>query len=96
MKLLLQAQGSKAKVVGLANAGADTINAVKQAGEFGMKSGGQSLVAFLIFINDVHGMGLQAAQGLLLTEAFYWDMDDDTRAFAVHRITAVKAIAAGP
>ena len=80
--LLLQAQGSKAKVVGLANAGADTINAVKQAGEFGMKSGGQSLVAFLIFINDVHGMGLQAAQGLLLTEAFYWDMDDDTRAFA--------------
>ena len=80
--LLLQAQGSKAKVVGLANAGADTINAVKQAGEFGMKSGGQTLVAFLIFINDVHGMGLQAAQGLLLTEAFYWDMDDDTRAFA--------------
>jgi branched-chain amino acid transport system substrate-binding protein len=80
--LLLQAQNSKAKVVGLANAGADTINAVKQAGEFGMKEGGQTLVAFLIFINDVHGMGLKAAQGLLLTEAFYWDMDDDTRAFA--------------
>ena len=80
--LLLQAQGSGAKVIGLANAGADTINAVKQAGEFGMKGGAQSLVAFLIFINDVHGMGLNAAQGLLLTESFYWDMDDDTRAFA--------------
>jgi len=80
--LLLQAQGSKAKVIGLANAGADTINAVKQAGEFGIKEGGQALVAFLLFINDVHGMGLKAAQGLLLTEAFYWDMNDDTRAFA--------------
>ncbi|MGO9358429.1 MAG: ABC transporter substrate-binding protein [Xanthobacteraceae bacterium] len=80
--LLLQAQASKAKVIGLANAGADTINAVKQAGEFGIKQGGQSLVAFLLFINDVHGMGLKSAQGLLLTEAFYWDMDDDTRAFA--------------
>lgn len=80
--LLLQAQNSKAKVVGLANAGADTINAVKQAGEFGMKDSDQKLVAFLIFINDVHGMGLQAAQGLLLTESFYWDMNDDTRAFA--------------
>ena len=79
--LLLQAQGSRAKVIGLANAG-DTINAVKQAGEFGLKDGGQSLVAFLLFINDVHGMGLKAAQGLLLTEAFYWDMNDDTRAFA--------------
>jgi branched-chain amino acid transport system substrate-binding protein len=80
--LLLQAQTSKAKVVGLANAGADTINAVKQAGEFGIREGGQTLVAFLIFINDVHGMGLPVAQGLLLTESFYWDMNDDTRAFA--------------
>ena len=79
---LLQAQGSKAKVIGLANAGADTINAVKQAAEFGIKDGGQSLVAFLVFINDVHAMGLKAAQGLLLTESFYWDMDDGTRAFA--------------
>jgi branched-chain amino acid transport system substrate-binding protein len=79
---LLQAQGSKAKVVGLANAGADTINIVKQAGEFGLKEGGQSLVAFLVFINDVHAMGLKAAQGVLLTESFYWDMDDETRAFA--------------
>ncbi|MDR3464618.1 MAG: ABC transporter substrate-binding protein [Xanthobacteraceae bacterium] len=80
--LLLQAQASKANVIGLANAGADTINAVKQAGEFGLKQGGQSLVAFLLFINDVHGMGLKSAQGLLLTEAFYWDLNDDTRAFA--------------
>src|SRR6202158_121358 len=80
--LLLQAQNSKAKVIVLANAGGDTINAVKQAGEFGIKEGGQTMVAFLLFINDVHGMGLKVAQGLLLTEAFYWDMDDDTRAFA--------------
>jgi branched-chain amino acid transport system substrate-binding protein len=79
---LLQAQGSKAKVIGLANAGADTINVVKQASEFGIKEGGQSLVAFLAFINDVHAMGLKNAQGLLLTESFYWDMNDDTRAFA--------------
>ena len=80
--LLLQAQNSKAKVIGLANAGGDTINAVKQAGEFGIQSGGQTLVAFLLFVNDVHGMGLKVAQGLQLLEAFYWDMDDDTRAFA--------------
>lgn len=80
--LLLQAQSSKAKVIGLANAGADTINAVKQAGEFGIRDSGQSLVAFLVFLNDVHAMGLNAAQGLLLTEAFYWDMNDETRAWA--------------
>ena len=80
--LLLQAQGSKAKVIGLANAGGDTVNAVKQAAEFGIRQSGQSLVAFLVFVNDVHGMGLQVAQGLLLLEAFYWDMNDDTRAFA--------------
>ena len=80
--LLLQAQNSKAKVIGLANAGGDTINAVKQATEFGIQQGGQTMVAFLLFINDVHGMGLKIAQGLQLLEAFYWDMDDDTRAFA--------------
>ncbi len=80
--LLLQAQNSKAKVIGLANAGGDAINAVKQAGEFGIREGGQTMVAFLLFINDVHGMGLKVAQGLLLTEAFYWDMDEGTRAFA--------------
>jgi branched-chain amino acid transport system substrate-binding protein len=80
--LLLQAQGSKAKVIGLANAGGDTVNAVKQAAEFGIQSSGQSLVAFLVFVNDIHGMGLKVAQGLQLLEAFYWDMNDDTRAFA--------------
>ncbi len=79
---LLQAQASKAKVVGLANAGPDTANAMKQAAEFNMRSQGQSLVAFLMFVNDVHAMGLKTAQGLLLTEAFYWDMNDETRAFA--------------
>jgi branched-chain amino acid transport system substrate-binding protein len=79
---LLQAQGSKAQVIGLANAGGDTINAVKQAAEFGIQQSGQKLVAFLLFINDVHGMGLKVAQGLQLMEAFYWDMNDDTRAFA--------------
>jgi branched-chain amino acid transport system substrate-binding protein len=80
--LLLQAQNSKAKVIGLANAGGDTINAVKQAAEFGIQQSGQTMVAFLLFINDVHGMGLKVAQGLQLLEAFYWDMDDGTRAFA--------------
>jgi branched-chain amino acid transport system substrate-binding protein len=79
--LLLQAQGSKAKVIGLANAGGDTVNAVKQAAEFGIQQNGQSLVAFLVFVNDVHGMGLKVAQGLQLLEAFYWDMNEDTRAF---------------
>jgi branched-chain amino acid transport system substrate-binding protein len=79
---LLQAQGSKAEIIGLANAGGDTINAVKQASEFGIQQGGQKLAAFLLFINDVHGMGLKVAQGLQLMEAFYWDMNDDTRAFA--------------
>ncbi|NVO14210.1 MAG: ABC transporter substrate-binding protein [Rhodoplanes sp.] len=79
---LLQAQASKAKVIGLANAGADAVNAVKQASEFGMRDGRQSLVAFLVFIDDIHAMGLKTAQGLLLTESFYWDMNDDTRAFA--------------
>ena len=79
---LLQAQASKAKVVALANAGPDTANAMKQAAEFNMRAQGQSLVAFLMFINDVHAMGLKTAQGLQLTEAFYWDMNDETRAFA--------------
>jgi len=79
---LLQAQGSKAQVIGLANAGGDTINAVKQAAEFGIQQSGQRLVAFLLFINDVHSMGLNVAQGLQLMEAFYWDMNEDTRAFA--------------
>lgn len=77
---LLAARASRAKVVGLANASPDTGNAIKQAAEFGLTRG-QNLVAFLMFVNDVHAVGLQAAQGLLLMEAFYWDMNDETRAF---------------
>ena len=79
---LLQAQQSKAKVIGLANAGGDTINSIKQAAEFGIVSGGQNLAGLLVFITDVHALGLQTAQGLVLTEAFYWDHDDASRAFA--------------
>jgi len=76
---LLQAQASKAKVIGLANAGGDTINSIKQASEFGIVKGGQNLAGLLVFLTDVHGLGLQTAQGLILTETFYWDMNDQTR-----------------
>jgi len=69
-------------VIGLANAGGDTINSIKQAAEFGITQGGQKLAGLLIFITDVHALGLETAQGLVLTEAFYWDKDDGTRAFA--------------
>jgi branched-chain amino acid transport system substrate-binding protein len=79
---VLQAQASKAKVVALANAGGDTTNALKQASEFGLMKGGQKLIALLLEITDVHSLGLQAAQGLILTDAFYWDRDDETRAFS--------------
>ena len=79
---LLQAQASKAKVIGLANAGGDTINSIKQAGEFGIVAGGQKLAGLLVFLTDVHSLGLQAAQGLVLTESFYWDRDDGTRAWS--------------
>ncbi|MGY2050408.1 ABC transporter substrate-binding protein [Methylobacterium sp. JK268] len=79
---LLQAQASKAKVIGLANAGGDTINAVKQAHEFGLTDSGQKLAALLIYVVDVHSIGLQTAQGLVLTESFYWDLNPETRAFA--------------
>jgi branched-chain amino acid transport system substrate-binding protein len=79
---LLQAQHSKAKVVGLANAGGDTTNAIKQASEFGIVSGGQKLAALLLFVNDVHSLGLKTAQGLSFTESFYWDMNDQTRAWS--------------
>src|ERR1700743_27950 len=79
---LLQAQASKAKVVGLANAGGDTTNAIKQAAEFGLTEGGQKLAALLLFISDVHSLGLNVAQGLNFTETFYWDMNDQTRAFS--------------
>jgi branched-chain amino acid transport system substrate-binding protein len=79
---LVQAQSSKAKVVGLANAGADTSNAIKQAAEFGIVRGGQKLAGLLIFINDVNTLGLEAAQGMLLTNAFYWDRNEESRAWA--------------
>ncbi len=79
---LLQAQGSKAQIIGLANAGGDTINSIKQAAEFGIVKGGQKLAGLLVFISDVHSLTLQRAQGLSLTEAFYWDLNDKTRAFS--------------
>ena len=79
---LLQAQASKAKVIGLANAGGDTTNAIKQASEFGIVQGGQKLAALLLFINDVHSLGLKTAQGLSFTESFYWDMNEQTRAWS--------------
>ena len=79
---LLQAQNSKAKIIGLANAGGDTTNAIKQAAEFGIVEGGQKLAALLLFINDVHALGLKTAHGLTFTESFYWDMNDQTRAWS--------------
>ena len=79
---LLQAQASKAQVIGLANAGGDTTNAIKQAAEFGIVQGGQSLASLLIFITDIHSLGLKTAQGLTFTEAWYWDLNDNNRAFA--------------
>ncbi len=79
---LLQAQQSKAQVIGLANAGGDTVNSIKQAAEFGIVKGGQRLAGLLVFIADVNAIGLQTAQGLMLTEAYYWDQNAQTRAFA--------------
>ena len=79
---LLQAQASKAKIIGLANAGSDTINSIKQASEFGIVKGGQNLAALLAFISDVHALGLETAQGLVMTEAWYWDLNDANREFA--------------
>jgi branched-chain amino acid transport system substrate-binding protein len=79
---LLQAQASKAKVIGLANAGGDTTNAIKQGAEFGIVRGGQAFAGLLVFLTDVHALGLDKAQGLVFTESFYWDMNDQTRAFA--------------
>ena len=79
---LLQAQASKAKIIGLANAGADTTNSIKQAAEFGIVAGGQKLAGLLVFITDVHSLGLKTAQGLQLTETFYWDLNDGTRAWS--------------
>jgi branched-chain amino acid transport system substrate-binding protein len=85
---LLQAQASRAQIIGLANAGGDTINSVKQAGEFGITSSGQNLAALLMFISDVHALGLKTAQGLIYTDPWYWDQNDNNRAFA-------KAFASG-
>ncbi len=79
---LLQAQGSKAKVIGLANASGDTVNAIKQAGEFGITEGGQALAALLIFSSDVHALTPKVAEGLVLSEPFYWDLNEGTRAFS--------------
>jgi branched-chain amino acid transport system substrate-binding protein len=79
---LLQAQASKAKIIGLANAGGDTINSIKQAAEFGIVKGGQNLAGLLVFLTDVKALGLPIAQGLIFTETFYWDLNDATRAFA--------------
>ena len=87
---LLRAQASKAKVVGLANAGADTINAIKQAAEFGIVKGGQKLAGLLVFINDVHSLGLDTAQGMLLTNGFYWDRDDTSRAWSQRYFKLMK------
>jgi branched-chain amino acid transport system substrate-binding protein len=79
---LLQAQGSKAPIIGLANGGLDTVNAVKQASEFGITAGGQKLVGLVIVITDIHAMGLKGARGLVATTAYYWDRDEGSRAFA--------------
>lgn len=79
---VLQAQSSKAKIIGLANAGADTINSIKQASEFGVVQGGQNLAALIMFVSDVHSLGLETAQGLLVTTAFYWDLNEQTHAWS--------------
>jgi branched-chain amino acid transport system substrate-binding protein len=87
---LLQAQASKAKVIGLANAGGDTINTIKQAAEFGVMKGGQKISPLLAFVTDIDSVGLETAQGLLLTEAWYWDLNDETRAFAKRFAERIK------
>ena len=85
---LLQAQSSKAKIIGLANAGGDTINSIKQAAEFGIVKGGQNLAGMLMFITDVHSLGLPIAQGLIFTTTFYWDLNDQTRAWTKRFVAA--------
>ncbi len=89
---LLQAQTSKAKIIGLANAGADTTNAIKQASEFGIVAGGQNPAGLLVFLTDVHSLGLKTAQGLIFTEAWYWDMNDVNREFAAKFAAANKGV----
>jgi branched-chain amino acid transport system substrate-binding protein len=85
---LLQAQASKAKIIGLANAGGDTINSIKQASEFGIVSRGQNLAGMLVFISDIHGLGLDKAQGLIFTETFYWDQNEQTRGWTKRFLAA--------
>jgi branched-chain amino acid transport system substrate-binding protein len=92
---LLQAQASKAKVIGLANAGGDTINTIKQAAEFGIMKGGQKISPLLVFITDIDSVGLQTAQGLLLTEGFYWDLNDETRAFSKRFMDRIGRVPSG-
>src|SRR5215831_10343808 len=87
---LLQAQNSKAKIIGLANAGGDTINSIKQAAEFGVVEGGQKLAGLLVFVDDIHSLGLPAAHGLQLTESFYWDQSDATRAWSKRFFDKIK------
>jgi branched-chain amino acid transport system substrate-binding protein len=87
---ILQAQASKAKIIGLANSGDDALNAIKQAAEFGVVTGGQKLGGLLLLINQIHGLGLQAAQGVTIAESFYWDLDDGTRAFSARFEAAAK------
>jgi len=87
---LLQAQASKAKVIGLANAGGDTVNAIKQGAEFGIMKGGQKMSPLLAFVTDIDSIGLDTAQGLLLAEAFYWDLNDETRAFSKRFMERMK------
>src|SRR4029079_14948253 len=89
---LLQAQASKAKVIGLANAGGDTVNGIKQAAEFGLMKGGQKVAPLLAFVTDIDSIGLETAQGLLLSEAFYWDLNDDTRAFSKRFQERIKRV----
>ena len=89
---LLQAQSSGARVIGLANAGGDTITSVKQANEFGIPQKGQRIVGLLTYISDVHSMGLANAQGLILASAFYWDMTDETRAWTARFVSRVNKV----
>jgi branched-chain amino acid transport system substrate-binding protein len=89
---LLQAQASKAKIIGMANAGGDTINTIKQASEFGIVKGGQKLAGLLLFISDVHSLGLKSAQGIVLTTGFYWDRDDATRKWSQRFFERHKAM----
>ncbi len=86
---LMQAQASRAKVIGLANAGGDTINSIKQAAEFGLTRRGVKLAALLMFVNDVHSLGLETAQGLVCSETFYWDLNDETRRFTQRVLNAM-------